>query len=386
MKARLAQLLRCPITGEGLELVAWESFERTLDDAAKRRAAQLGIPEAQLTQEVMSGVLLSHAARVAFPIVDGVPRMVTFRAGVVGRFDVESGARLRAEHPGFALPEGGAMPGEEEVLRTFSSEWVGYDWDGEAYWNLSAQSWFKAMDYTLQLEPGALDGKRVLEVGIGIGGVADHVSRSHACEVVGMDLGYAVDVAQRHFGSNPFLHVVQASAFKPPYAQRSFDYVYSFGVLHHTFSTKDAFDSVARLVKDGGRFFLWVYSPNNETRTPLRRALMRLENVARPIVTRLPERAQTLALAPTIPVYMGWQVLQKLRGEADLLYGVREALHAARDRLTPRFAHRHTEDEVAGWFASAGFGALRKGGARMRPPWVPVGFLANTAVDGVRER
>jgi len=385
MKLRLLRHLRCPATRGPLELVSWESFERPLDGPARQAARARGIDPAELATEVQSGVLLSREAKLAFPIVDGVPRMITFRAGVIADFDARAGERLRHELPGFQLPDGGAMEGEEEVLRTFSSEWVNYDWDGQAYWNLSAQTWFRSMDYVLDLAPGSLDGKLALEVGIGIGGVADHVSKSHGAEVVGMDLGYAVDVAYRHFGANPFLHIVQASAFKPPFARETFDFVYSFGVLHHTFSTKTAFDAVCALTRRSGRFFLWVYSPANETRSLLRRVLMRIENVARPVITKLPERAQVLALAPAVPVYMGWQAYQVFTGKADLRYGVREALHAARDRLTPKFAHRHTEDEVVEWFRASRFGRIRRGSERERPSWLPIGFLANTAVDGVRE-
>jgi len=385
MKLRLVSLLRCPLSGDKLTLAAWESFERPLDEATRARAKELGIDPAELATEVQSGVLLSPSRKIAYPIVDGVPRLITFRAGVIATFDERSGARLKKEHPDYSLPNSDAMQGEEDVLRTFSSEWVNYDWDGKAYWNLSADRWFKSMDYVLDLKPRDLKNKLALEVGIGIGGVADHVSRSQECEVVGMDLGYAVDVAYRHFGSNPFLHIVQASAFRLPYAPQTFDFVYSFSVLHHTFSTRTAFDSVGALIKPNGRFFLWVYSPENESRSLLRRTLMQIENVARPVITRLPETAQAVALAPTVPVYMGWQALQVLRGNADVRYGVREALHAARDRLTPKFAHRHTEDEVVTWFREQRFAGIRRGSERPKPSWLPIGFLANTAVDGVRE-
>jgi SAM-dependent methyltransferase/uncharacterized protein YbaR (Trm112 family) len=385
MKLRLVSLLRCPLSGDPLKLVSWESFQRPLDEATRARAKELGIDPASISSEIQSGVLLSPSRKIAYPIVDGVPRLITFRAGVVATFDERSGARLKKEHPDYALPNAEPMEGEEDVLRTFSSEWVNYDWDGKAYWNLSADRWFKSMDYVLDLKPAGLKNRLVLEVGTGIGGVADHVSRSQECEVIGMDLGYAVDVANRHFGSNPFLHIVQASAFRLPYAPATFDFVYSFGVLHHTFSTRTAFDSVGALIKPNGRFFLWVYSPENESRSLLRRTLMQIENVARPVITRLPETAQAVALAPAIPVYMGWQALQVLRGNADVRYGVREALHAARDRLTPKFAHRHTEDEVVTWFREQRFGGIRRGSEREKPSWLPVGFLANTAVDGVRE-
>ncbi len=385
MKLRLLSHLRCPLSGDPLKLVTWERFERPISKVDRARAAELGIDPATLTEEIQSGVLLSAGAGIAYPIVDGVPRLVTFRAGVIEQFDRRSGDRLRRELPGYSLPKADAMQGEEEVLRTFSSEWVGYDWDGKAYWNLSADRWFKSMDFVLDLDAGALKNRLVLVVGTGIGGVADHVSRSQRCEVIGMDLGYSVDVAHRHFGANAFLHIVQASAFKLPYAPGAFDFVYSFGVLHHTFSTRTAFEAVSGLIKPGGRFFLWVYSPENESRSRLRRTLMKLENVARPVITRLPGKAQAVALAPAIPVYMGWQALQVLGGNADVRYGIREALHAARDRLTPRFAHRHTEDEVVGWFRDSRFGGIRRGSERKKPSWLPIGFLANTAVDGVRE-
>jgi SAM-dependent methyltransferase/uncharacterized protein YbaR (Trm112 family) len=384
MKPCFADIARCPSDGGSVVLHVFESRPRVhspADDALLQRS---GLSKAGRDVEVMSGVLVNERLQIAYPILDGVPRLLRFAAGVVRTFGERFGDRLRRELPLVHLPNDEAMPAEEEVLRTFSSEWVGYDWDGASYWNMKADSWFRSMDYVLDIAPDSLRGKRVLEVGIGIGGVANHVATTQAAETVGMDLGHAVDVAFKHFGNSPLLHIVQASAFQLPYAALSFDYVYSFGVLHHTFSTKTAFDAVAKLPKESGKFFLWVYSPVNENRTLLRRTLMKVEKLARPVITRLPEKAQTVALLPTLPVYMAWQVMQTLRGEADVRYGFREALHAARDRLTPRFAHRHTEDEVAGWFSSNGFFVANRGSERTRPEWLPVGFLANTAITGVR--
>jgi len=112
------------------------------------------------------------------------------------------------------------------------------------------------MRFMLDAERQPLSGKSVLEVGIGIGAFADHLATTAGCEVVGVDLGYAVDAAQTAFGNNPFLHTVQASAFAPPFRDASFDFVYSFGVLHHTYSTKTAFDRVSRLPRKGGRLFI----------------------------------------------------------------------------------------------------------------------------------
>jgi SAM-dependent methyltransferase len=276
------------------------------------------------------------------------------------------------------------MPGEETVLRTFSSEWLNYDWDGQAYWAFRPDVVFKSMNFMLDLARNPVKNRLVLEVGIGIGGIADYMVREEGCELVGIDLSYAVDSAYRHFGRQPFLHIVQASAFAPPFRHSIFDLVYSQGVLHHTFSTRTAFEQISNLPKVGGRLYVWVYSHYDEQRTLTRRALMLMERVIRPICWRLPEALQTALLLPFIPLYLAYQRLQVRRRSGYVNFGWREAVHAARDRFTPRYVSRHTEDEVCDWFQGAGYGELQCVSRRERPDFIPLAFLSATAVDGVR--
>ncbi len=386
MKHRLLDHIVCPLDGTALELVDWESRRLAVDDSARAKAEALGVPVERLTHDVVTGLLLNRQRRIAYPIHDGVPRLLVFSTGVAREFAQRHEARLRRELPEFDLPNGQAAPGEQDVLRTFSSEWIGYDWDGKAYWNLTPEAWFECMRFILDFERKPVTSKLVLEIGIGVGGVADHNSRAEGCELVGVDLGYAVDVAQRTFAStNPFLHVVQASAFMPPFRAETFDMVYSFGVLHHTYSTKAAFDRVCKLPKRGGRLYIWVYSPYDEQRNLLRRVLMATEKAVRPLAWRLPEKLQSLLLAPLVPAYMGYQALQVASGaKGRIPYSWREAMHAARDRFTPRFVHRHTDDEVKGWFSEAGFAELEASSERPRPTYVPIGFTACTGIAGTR--
>ncbi|HEX5632986.1 MAG TPA: hypothetical protein VFX50_07145, partial [Gemmatimonadales bacterium] len=157
------------------------------------------------------------------------------------------------------------------------------------------------------------------------------------------------------------------------------------GVIHHTFSTRDAFDRLARLPRHGGRLFVWVYSPWDEERTFERRMMMRLERVVRPLAWRLPDRLQTALLLPLVPLYMARQKLDAVRnGKGRVAYGFREAIHAARDRFTPRFVHRHSDDEVSAWVAQAGYRDLTRASEKPRPDYVPIAFTASTGVDGVR--
>jgi len=386
MKPRLLDHVVCPLDKTSLELREWEIALIELSPEDLSRAERLGIVPAKLAREIITGVLVNPARKLLYPIHRGVPRLLTFSTGVARESCDRYAVQVRRDFPGYSLPNEPGMPGEADVLRTFSSEWLNYDWTGQSYWNLAPDAWFRCMRFVLGLDRRPVQDKLTLEVGIGIGGVADYMAREEGCEIVGVDLGYAVDAACAHFGKNPFLHIVQASAFTPPFRDRSFDFVYSFGVLHHTFSTKAAFDRLAPLPKDRGRLYVWVYSPHDESRTLERRALMCLERILRPLIWRLPDKAQSIALAPLVPLYMVHQWLYSIRHRAGAVrYGVREALHAARDRFTPRYIHRHTEEELSGWFAAAGFGELERGRDRPRPDYVPIAFTASTGVSGIRK-
>jgi SAM-dependent methyltransferase/uncharacterized protein YbaR (Trm112 family) len=386
MRQRLASLLVCPLDRTGLDLVGWDVRTRPLDRETRSLAAVMKIDPASLEADVETGLLLNHARRLAYPIYRGVPRMLVFRSGLSADFEREFGDRLAREWPGYRLPSEGSMPGEADVLRSFSQEWLDYDFGQGRYWNMTPERLYRCMDFMLDLEERPVRHGRVIEVGIGIGGIADHVSRSQACEVVGVDLSHAVDAAERHFGANPLLHVVQASVFALPFADGSFDLAYSHGVIHHTYSTRDAFQCMSRLPRHGGRLYVWVYSPLDERRTLTRRALMALEHVLRPICWRLPTGLQTLVLVPLVPLYMAHQAVGADGGaHGTVRYGFNEALHAARDRFTPRYVHRHDDDEVGEWFRAAGFRDIRHVRRRTLPAYLPASFVYCTGVDGVRQ-
>ncbi|CUS34213.1 class I SAM-dependent methyltransferase [Candidatus Nitrospira nitrificans] len=386
MKPRALEFLVCPIDRTQLELVEWEATPSKLSVEEIGRVERLGLDLALFSREIVTGVLLNRNRKVFYPIYKGVPRLLTFPTGVADNFAKQYAERIGRELLGFTTPRQAATPGEETVLRTFSSEWVNYDWDGRSYWNLNAAELYDCMHFLLDLSRRPVKDKLVLEVGIGIGGIADYMAGKEECELIGMDLGHAVDPAYRHFGMNAFLHIVQASVFTPPFRESTFDLAYSQGVIHHTFSTKTAFDRLCKLPKPGGRLYIWVYNPASEQRTVIRRIIMLMERMFRPVCWRLPERLQTVALLPIIPLYLIHQNLYARRSvTGSIKYGWREALHAARDRFTPRFAHRHTEEEVCGWFREAGYVQLRCASKREYQELTGLSILANeTAVDGVR--
>ena len=102
-------------------------------------------------------------------------------------------------------------------------------------------------------------GKRMLEVGCGLGSDLLHAA-SLGANVVGFDLSRrSVGLARRHFAlagvDGQFVH---GDAEGLPFGDDSFDVVYSFGVLHHTPDTQKAIDECLRVLKPGGQMVLML--------------------------------------------------------------------------------------------------------------------------------
>src|SRR2546427_10063793 len=307
MRKRLLRWLACPLCQGGLELrtaVARQQPAAPADRAALEVIAPIERTD-DIDTDVVAGALVCASCRRYYPVHNGVPRMLTYATEVAHVHAREHAAWIAEQLAGFALPAGSPPPGEAGVLRTFSTEWTGYRWNGTSYWASSPGAMLRVKRFELGLGKHELKHRLVLEVGIGIGGTADAPSRAEDCELVGMDLSYAVAQARHYFGANPRLHIVQASVFAPPFRANTYDAVYSHGVLHHTYSTRAAFGEIARLPKPTqGMLYVWLYSHEQERLTPLRRAIMAVERAVRPALSRLPAAVQTAALLPAPPLYM----------------------------------------------------------------------------------
>lgn len=109
-------------------------------------------------------------------------------------------------------------------------------------------------------EFGSHEGQSVLEIGVGLG--ADHQQFAEAgADLFGGDLTMrAVQNTRNRFkelGLSSKLSVVDAENL--PFADESFDTIYSWGVLHVTPDTPKAIDEVFRVLKSGGMARIMIY-------------------------------------------------------------------------------------------------------------------------------
>ena len=110
--------------------------------------------------------------------------------------------------------------------------------------------WIKAMT----------PGKTVLEIGSGVG-LDSYTMATHGLAVTAVDLTQvAARTASQRFARNALAgQFAVADAGRLPFPDNSYDYVYSFGVLHHAADTALTIREVHRVLKPGGEARIMLY-------------------------------------------------------------------------------------------------------------------------------
>ena len=243
----------------------------------------------------------------------------------------------------------------DQYARSFSFEW-----------NMHARTQIDAFrgDATSQEEFFAktgftrreLEGKLVLDAGIGAGRYADVASRWGA-DVVGVDLSYAVEAAYANFRGRRNIWIAQADIGSLPFKPESFDVIFSIGVLHHTPDTKRYFMKLIPLLKPGGCIAIWVYPP--EDSYIVRRAWV-------PFVNKIPPRLFYRWCRWFVPWIHACAytriggIVRKAFPVSDKGAGIEWDILDTFDGYSPRYHWLHSPDEVIGWFREAGLEDIRR--------------------------
>jgi SAM-dependent methyltransferase len=242
---------------------------------------------------------------------------------------------------------------DQQTADAFASSWNNLP-PGSVYTPAQVADWFA---------PLGLDdirGARVLEMGCGNASLMVHVLRWSPAQLDGIDLGAAVESAQKNLATCGFSNWTVRQEDLTTFSSAGYDVVYSIGVLHHLTVPKAGFDAVVRNTRPGGRFHCWVYAREGNALVigvvdPLRRVASRLPwwltkyGLATPLVIPYFIYAKALRALPR------WPMLRALPlYEYSLWIAQREFAffrHVAFDQLvTPRtvYLDRRT---LEGWLA-----------------------------------
>ena len=152
-----------------------------------------------------------------------------------------------------------------------------YDWREEigaepgskAYFDEIDRRFFDAVAHYMQwrsrpfdnlIDYGSLDGAAVLEIGVGHGSHAQLIAPC-AGRYVGIDLTRrAVDMTRARLALNGISgEVIQMDAERMAFPDDGFDFIWSWGVIHHSANTLSILREMRRVLKPGGRAVVMIY-------------------------------------------------------------------------------------------------------------------------------
>ncbi|MFL6202845.1 MAG: methyltransferase domain-containing protein [Thermoanaerobaculia bacterium] len=380
MKKRLLDWIVCPNCGERPRLQVLEEKRVALPSPPTGPTGPTGItapacsfycgrhdvadPQAILPppdcnacyQEEILEAMLSCTCGLAYPVVDGIPRLIRNASEEYPEFFARHGLTDGAKPTPPAVSAGPVA--DRRSSRSFGRQWQIYR-AGDATWFKDDHGLRKReFLYNLQTTPEELSRSTVLDGGCGNG----ELTRSFAeygPEVVAMDFSRSVEGARRRLFEKGFavshrVHHLQGNVLELPLLARSFDMVHTSGVLHHTPSTYRAFRSISRAVKPGGKLYVQLYR-----RRP---AWIHAVNVTlRSVTTRLPMGLLYGLCYVATPVHSALsRLMHRLRGEsAPPQATARERAVQMFDNYSPKYQYRHTVPEIMDLFRSEGFEDLK---------------------------
>lgn len=277
------------------------------------------------TNEIIDGELEAQSGK-RYPIINGIPRMLS-------------------EAMGDFL---------EKNKATFSLEWKMFQF-GERNWGqdieVRRQLFLKGMGVNKE----SLKNKLIFDAGCGSGLLSMSMADDFGMEVVALDLGTGIEKAYE-YNTNPYVYFVQGSVLESPIQDNVADFVYCAGVLIHLPNTKTGFQVLPSILKDSGRYFIWVYHPIDKQHHPNDLLKMKCYKWIRDNITSpLPIKVQYV-------IYLAWTVLFVIKQKIFNLFREtkdertwREKMQDFVDMFSPIYQHRHTEEEVLAWYKELGF-------------------------------
>jgi ubiquinone/menaquinone biosynthesis C-methylase UbiE len=270
-----------------------------------------------------------------------------------------------------------------QVAKGFGQEWSKFRQDESSLLPEQRQEifddYFRIFPWHL-LPPGGGVG---IDVGCGTGRwstlVAPRVEHLHLLDAS----PEALAVARENLGFATNVSYHSASVAEIPLPPNSLDFAYSLGVLHHVPDTQAAIAAIAGKLKPGAPFLVYLYYAL-DNRPGWYRALWRMTNMARLLISRLPHPLR-LAVSQTIATLIYWPLARTARlmsrlGQSSrslpLSYYADKSFYVMRtdayDRFGTRLEKRFTRAEIEQMLNRAGFENVLFSNAE--PFWCAVGI------------
>lgn len=176
---------------------------------------------------------------------------------------------------------------DKKVVDEFGDEWLKFFEQDDALVKKGGDEYFDILNDTI------INSKTyVLDIGCGTGRWTKYLIQKVGF-IEAIDPSNAIFAADKLLGKTENVRLSKASIETLPFADGTFDFVMSIGVLHHTPNTHQALIDCVKKVKKGGYFYVYLYY-NLENRGFFYKTLFKLSDLVRRIVSRLPRKMKHL--------------------------------------------------------------------------------------------
>lgn len=225
---------------------------------------------------------------------------------------------------------------------SFSHEWKAHAATNQVKtWDMTAEERLRKFFIETQTQPGELPGKMVLDAGCGNGQLTKAIGHTGAY-VAGIDRHDNLPTSDKN------VQFVQADFDDPPFRNNSFDIIIANGSIHHTKNTFHSFQSLAKLVKQHGKLYVWVY----KKQTGFNGILLKLLDLSRFFISRSPAGLQRFFVNILTFFFFSLSRIRKGENSSRSKDEIRINVY---DAFTPRYRYYHSTDEIRNWFLQCGF-------------------------------
>lgn len=146
--------------------------------------------------------------------------------------------------------------------REFSKEFY-QEIDSRFFKNANEYMPWKKIPFDFLIDFSSLSDKDVLEIGVGNGSHAQLLAQ-HACSFTGIDITeYAVkSTSERMRCFKVKATIIRMDAEHLEFNDNSFDFIWSWGVVHHSSNPQKILEEMRRVLRSGGKAITMVYHRN----------------------------------------------------------------------------------------------------------------------------
>lgn len=270
----------------------------------------------------------------------------------------------------------------DKINRTKLS--YGFLWQNESAEDLSQRWHFNEMQENIPERIAR--GKIGIDIGSGCGYDTCIMAKNNpGIKIISLDISDGIYITKQLAGQMKNVQAIKGSCLNLPARDNSFDFAYSYGVLHHTINPLSSLKEIFRILKPGAPVFLYLYESHCEN--PFKYLALKTVSLLRTITIRIPPRLLYLFCRFFSPVAVilfsypsrylkslpttRWISEKMPFNFATNLFSLTGDLY---DRFSAPIEYRFSKNEVLELFNNSGFSSVHIRKFESKAGWIAWGY------------